>query len=169
MVYVGGDSWPVFGALVARYVFVPLFPGSEERQRYPPRRKQPLVRWSGKDISPANCNWTIRVLLDNTGERYSPRPGRTVRASRRRHRVGARKVAWPFRRKGQVSLPSCCGGAGRCFECGIAAVLFSLEEVMGDLHAPLLGSVVFEFSDIVDGSSPSAWGRTVISRAGVYT
>ena len=40
------------------------------------------------------------------------------------------------------------------FNTPIAAVLFSLEEILGDLHAPVLASVVLKFRYVLDGSPP---------------
>jgi len=51
--------------------------------------------------------------------------------------------------KALIPVGAACGGGG-CVNTPLAAVLFALEEVVGDMHAPVLGSVVL--------ASATSWG-----------
>ena len=61
----------------------------------------------------------------------------------------------------------CSAALAAAFNTPIAAVLFSLEEIMGDMHAPVLGSVVIAVGDIVDGAASDAGRSAAVSRSRV--
>ena len=61
----------------------------------------------------------------------------------------------------------CSAALAAAFNTPIAAVLFSLEEILGDMHAPVLGTVVIASRDLVDDPAPVAGRSAVVSRSRV--
>ena len=86
----------------------------------------------------------VFLHFGDAGQRNSARPRGTVGASGRgtRRRCLGRKLGLsPEKVKALIPVGAAAAIAA-AFNTPLAAVLFALEEVVGDLHAPVLGSVV---------------------------
>ncbi len=75
--------------------------------------------------------------------------------------IGRRFGLSPANVKALVPV-GCAAALAAAFNTPIAAVLFSLEEILGDMHAPVLGSRGAEFSNVVDGAAPHPWGPAAV-------
>src|SRR5262249_28556365 len=89
-----------------------------------------------------DCSGQVRALLAFAGERDGSRPGWPVCPCRSGDCLQPGTKTWlvDCEREGACAL--WCVGRYRCRVQPISAVLFLLEEVMGDMHAPVLGSIV---------------------------
>jgi chloride channel protein, CIC family len=148
----GGSGWrrivvPTLGSLVTGYLLYRYFP--EARGSGVPQTKTALFIRDGW-ISFRTVLGKFFCCSASLASGISlGREGPAVQIGAGLASVIARRLGMS---KGQVMALVPVGGAAAlaaAFNTPIAAVLFSLEEIMGDLHAPILGSVVL--------SSATAW------------
>jgi chloride channel protein, CIC family len=138
---------PIIGALVTGYFLFRYFP--EARGSGIPQTKTALFAGSG-DIS---LRTVIGKFLCSSASLASGialgREGPSVHIGAGIASVLARWLRLPAEKVKSLLPVGAAAALAAAFNTPIAAVLFSLEEVMGDLHAPLLGSVVL--------SSATSW------------
>jgi CIC family chloride channel protein len=147
-----GAAWrrlltPVIGALVTGYLLFRYFP--EARGSGIPQTKTALFAGSGS----ISLSTVIGKFCCSSGSLASGialgREGPSVHIGAGIASVLARWVGLPQHKVKSLLPVGAAAALAAAFNTPIAAVLFSLEEVMGDLHAPLLGSVVL--------SSATSW------------
>jgi CIC family chloride channel protein len=147
-----GAAWrrlttPIIGALVTGYFLYRYFP--EARGSGIPQTKTALFAGTG--------NISLRTVIGkfccSSGSLASGialgREGPSVHIGAGIASVLARWLRLPEDKVKSLLPVGAAAALAAAFNTPIAAVLFSLEEVMGDLHAPLLGSVVL--------SSATSW------------
>ena len=138
---------PTAGALVSGYLLSRYFPNA--RGSGIPQTKFALFIRNGYiSLRPFSANSCAARSLWRAASRWAvkaPR-SRSGRASRRCWADAS--VSSPANVKALVPV-GCAAALAAAFNTPIAAVLFSLEEILGDLHAPVLGSVVL--------SSATSW------------
>jgi chloride channel protein, CIC family len=138
---------PIIGALVTGYLLYRYFP--EARGSGIPQTKTALFAGNG--------NISLRTVIGkfccSSGSLASGialgREGPSVHIGAGIASVLARWIGLPQEKVKSLLPVGAAAALAAAFNTPIAAVLFSLEEVMGDLHAPLLGSVVL--------SSATSW------------
>src|SRR5438105_5952121 len=147
-----GAAWrrlitPIVGALITGYFLYRYFP--EARGSGIPQTKTALFAGSG--------TITIRTVIGKfvcssaslaSGIALG-REGPSVHIGAGIASVVARRLRLPPEKVKSLLPVGAAAPLAAAFNTPIAAVLFSLEEVMGDMHAPVLGSVVL--------SSATAW------------
>ena len=138
---------PTAGALVSGYLLVRYFP--EARGSGIPQTKFALFIRSG-NISLKTvigkficCSITLASGIPLGREGPSVQIGAGIASV-----IGRRFGLSPANVKALVPV-GCAAALAAAFNTPIAAVLFSLEEILGDMHAPVLGSVVL--------SSATSW------------
>src|SRR5215471_1280510 len=147
-----GAAWrriitPIVGALVTGYFLYRYFP--EARGSGIPQTKTAVFAGTG--------NISLRTVIGkfccSSGSLASGialgREGPSVHIGAGIASVLARWLRLPDDKVKSLLPVGAAAALAAAFNTPIAAVLFSLEEVMGDLHAPLLGSVVL--------SSATSW------------
>ena len=147
-----GAAWrrlvtPLIGALVTGYLLFRYFP--EARGSGIPQTKTALFAGNG--------NISLKTVIGKFGCSSGSlasgialgREGPSVHIGAGIASVIARSVGLPEDKVKSLLPVGAAAALAAAFNTPIAAVLFSLEEVMGDLHAPLLGSVVL--------SSATSW------------
>ena len=130
--------FPVVGSLGTGYLLYRYFPNA--RGSGVPQTKAALFAREGR----ISVLCLARFLhVGNAGERNPVGPRRAIGSSWRGHWLGAGTVS---RLRPRASKESNSRGTAAAiaaaFNTPLAAVLFSLEEIMGDLHAPVIGAVV---------------------------
>jgi chloride channel protein, CIC family len=147
-----GAAWrrfvtPIIGALVTGYLLYRYFP--EARGSGIPQTKTALFAGNGT----ISLRTVIGKFGCSSGSLASGialgREGPSVHIGAGIASVLARWVGLPQEKVKSLLPVGAAAALAAAFNTPIAAVLFSLEEVMGDLHAPLLGSVVL--------SSATSW------------
>ena len=148
----GGSPWrrlvtPVVGALIAGYLLFRHFP--EARGSGIPQTKTALFVDRGEIslrtvVGRFLCSSTTLASGIALG-----REGPSVHLGAGIASVLARWLGFSEEKVKSLLPVGAAAALAAAFNTPIAAVLFSLEEVMGDLHAPLLGSVVL--------SSATSW------------
>jgi CIC family chloride channel protein len=138
---------PVFGALVTGYLLARYFP--EARGSGIPQTKTALFLRNGMIklrtvLGKFLCSSTSLASGIALG-----REGPSVHIGAGIASVLARWLRLPPEKVKSLLPVGAAAALAAAFNTPIAAVLFALEEVMGDLHAPLLGSVVL--------SSATSW------------
>src|SRR5437867_9550660 len=148
----GGGAWrrlitPVAGALVTGYFLFRLFP--DARGSGIPQTKTALFAQGGR----ISLRTVIGKFCCSSASLASGialgREGPSVHIGAGIASVIARRLRLPPEKVKSLLPVGAAAALAAAFNTPIAAVLFSLEEVMGDLHAPLLGSVVL--------SSATSW------------
>lgn len=148
----GGPSWrrilvPTIGSLVSGYLLFRYFPFA--RGSGIPQTKSALFVSDG--------NISLRTVLGKfsccsislaSGIALG-REGPSVHVGAGIASVVARRLGLRTAQVKSLFPAGCSAALAAAFNTPIAAVLFSLEEIMGNLHAPVLGSVVL--------SSATAW------------
>src|SRR5436190_6501946 len=147
-----GAGWrrfatPIIGALITGYFLYRYFP--EARGSGIPQTKTALFAGSG--------TISLRTVIGKFGCSSASlasgialgREGPSVHIGAGIASVVARQLRLPPEKVKSLLPVGAAAALAAAFNTPIAAVLFSLEEVMGDLHAPLLGSVVL--------SSATSW------------
>ena len=93
----------------------------------------------------------ILLHFSDVGQRNTVGTRRPRGTSRCGHRILIRKISWTASRKSEALIPvGAAAAVAAAFNTPLAALVFALEEVVGDLHAPVLGSVVL--------ASATSWG-----------
>jgi CIC family chloride channel protein len=147
-----GAAWrrlitPIVGALVTGYFLYRYFP--EARGSGIPQTKTALFAGSGT----ISLRTVIGKFCCSSASLASGialgREGPSVHIGAGIASVIARRLRLPPEKVKSLLPVGAAAALAAAFNTPIAAVLFSLEEVMGDLHAPLLGSVVL--------SSATSW------------
>jgi CIC family chloride channel protein len=131
---------PVIGALVTGYLLFRYFP--EARGSGIPQTKFALFIRDGY----MSMRSVLGKFLCCSGSLASGialgREGPSVQIGAGMASVLGRKFGLPPNRIAALIPVGCSAALAAAFNTPIAAVLFSLEEILGDLHAPVLGSVV---------------------------
>jgi chloride channel protein, CIC family len=149
---VNGQPWrrfatPVIGALVTGYFLYKYFP--DARGSGIPQTKTALFAGNGT----ISLRTVIGKFVCSSGSLASGialgREGPSVHIGAGIASVLARWLRMSPEKVKSLLPVGAAAALAAAFNTPIAAVLFSLEEVMGDLHAPLLGSVVL--------SSATSW------------
>jgi CIC family chloride channel protein len=147
-----GAAWrrfitPVIGSLITGYLLYRYFP--EARGSGIPQTKTALFAGTGN----ISLRTVIGKFFCSSGSLASGialgREGPSVHIGAGIASVIARWIGLPQEKVKSLLPVGAAAALAAAFNTPIAAVLFSLEEVMGDLHAPLLGSVVL--------SSATSW------------
>jgi CIC family chloride channel protein len=141
----GGPGWrrlavPTLGALFTGYLLFRFFPAA--RGSGIPQTRAAIVIYDGwiafrtvvGKFFCCSLSLASGIALGREGPSVHIGAG-LASAIGRRLRLGTEQVRWLI----PVGTSAALAAA---FNTPIAAVLFSLEEIMGDLHAPILGSVV---------------------------
>src|SRR5436190_9464508 len=148
----GGSPWrrlvtPVVGALMAAYLLFRHFPEARG-SGIPPTKTALFV-----DRGEISLRTVVGRLLCSSTTLASGialgREGPSVHLAAGIASVLARWLGFSEEKVKSLLPVGAAAALAAAFNTPIAAVLFSLEEVMGDLHAPLLGSVVL--------SSATSW------------
>ena len=138
---------PVIGALITGYLLYRYFP--DARGSGIPQTKTALFAGNGT----ISLRTVIGKFVCSSGSLASGialgREGPSVHIGAGIASVLARWLRLPPDKVKSLLPVGAAAALAAAFNTPIAAVLFSLEEVMGDLHAPLLGSVVL--------SSATSW------------
>ena len=148
----GGEGWrrvlvPTFGALVTGYLLFRFFP--EARGSGIPQTRAAIFIHDGRI--------TLRTVLGKFGLCSASlasgialgREGPSVHIGAGIASVIARRLGLSTAQVRWLIPVGASAALAAAFNTPIAAVLFSLEEIMGDMHAPILGSVVL--------SSTTSW------------
>ena len=142
---VGSAAWrrvliPMAGSLGMGFLLWRYFP--DARGSGVPQTKAALFARDGV-ITGRNDVRQIFLYRRNPGERNPPGTRRPFRTGGRGNRIGAGTALGlrPASVKALIPIGAAAAIAA-AFNTPLAAVLFSLEEIMGDLNAPVLGSVV---------------------------
>src|SRR5262249_39694454 len=131
---------PVAGSLITGYLLFRYFP--EARGSGIPQTKAALFAGRG-DISLRTVFGRFLCASTTLASGISlGREGPSVHLGAGIASVLARRLGLSEERVKSLLPVGAAAALAAAFNTPIAAVLFSLEEVMGDLHAPLLGSVV---------------------------
>src|SRR5438105_4244850 len=147
-----GAAWrrlitPIVGALITGYFLYRYFP--EARGSGIPQTKTALFAGNGT----ISLRTVIGKFCCSSASLASGialgREGPSVHIGAGIASVIARRLRLPPEKVKSLLPVGAAAALAAAFNTPIAAVLFSLEEVMGDLHAPLLGSVVL--------SSATSW------------
>ena len=144
-----------------------LFSGRSGQWRTADQGGSLRARW--KHLA-AHCLRQVRLYRSHSGERNSARSRGTVGTSGRRDRLRPRPLARFASGKGKALIPVGAAAAiAAAFNTPMAAVLFALEEVVGDFHAPVLGSVVLASATSWAVLTSAPRQQSVVSRAAVRT
>ena len=149
---VDGAHWrglvtPIVGALIAGYLLYRYFP--EARGSGIPQTKAALFAGRGEiSLRTVFGRFTCASTTLASGISLG-REGPSVHLGAGIASVFARRLGFSEERVKSLIPVGAAAALAAAFNTPIAAVLFSLEEVLGDLHAPLLGSVVL--------SSATSW------------
>ena len=149
----GGSGWrrilvPVLGLAVHRLSAVALFP-VRARQRHPANQVR-AVRQRRPHLHSAPCWGKFFCCSASLASGIAlGREGPSVQVGAGIASVVARNLGLNARQVKALVPVGCAAALAAAFNTPIAAVLFSLEEIMGDLHASVLGSVVL--------SSATSW------------
>lgn len=148
----GGAAWrrllvPTVGALVTGYFLFRFFP--QARGSGIPQTKFALFIGDGVITLRTVIGKFVCCATSLASGIALGREGPSVHIGAGVASVLGRRLGLSPERVRALMPVGCSAALAAAFNTPIAAVLFSLEEVMGDLHAPILGSVVL--------SSATAW------------
>jgi CIC family chloride channel protein len=148
----GGAGWrrilvPTLGALVTGYLLYRYFPNA--RGSGIPQTKFALFTQDGRIELRTVLGKFFCCSASLASGIALGREGPSVQIGAGLASVVARRLELSREQVKALVPVGCSAALAAAFNTPIAAVLFSLEEIMGDLHAPILGSVVL--------SSATAW------------
>jgi chloride channel protein, CIC family len=141
----GGAAWrrlvtPVLGALFSGFLLKKYFP--DARGSGIPQTKVALFIQGGRITLRTVLGKFICSSVSLASGLSLGREGPSVQIGAGVASLIGRRLKMPPERLKQLLPVGAAAALAAAFNTPIAAVLFSLEEIMGDLHAPLLGSVV---------------------------
>jgi len=141
----GGAAWrrlvtPVVGALFSGFLLKRFFP--DARGSGIPQTKVALFIQGGRIKMRTIFGKFLCSSVSLASGLALGREGPSVQIGAGVASVIGRRLNLPPERLKQLLPVGAAAALAAAFNTPIAAVLFSLEEIMGDLHAPLLGSVV---------------------------
>ncbi|HSM79672.1 MAG TPA: chloride channel protein [Bryobacteraceae bacterium] len=141
----GSSPWrsiliPVFGSLVSGYLLYRYFP--DARGSGIPQAKYALFLHNGYISLKTVVGKFLCCSLTLASGIALGREGPSVQIGAGITSVLARRFGLKTEQVKGILPAGCAAALAAAFNTPIAAVLFSLEEILGDMHAPVLGSVV---------------------------